>query len=90
MATHKSAEKRARQAVRRNKRNSHSLSTVRTWEKKLRTAIAGGDNSDAKTLLTKYMSMLSKAATAGVVHAKTASRKISRISERVHKMGATK
>jgi small subunit ribosomal protein S20 len=88
LATHKSAEKRARQSVRRNKRNSETLGTVRTWEKKLRTALAGGDKTAAQTLLNTYMSKMTKAATKGVVHGKTAARKISRLAERVAELGA--
>ncbi len=90
MATHKSAEKRARQSIKRNARNSQTIGSVRTFEKKLRTAIAAGDQKAAVGLLTDYMSKMSKAAVKGVVHGKTASRKIGRLSERVHKMGASK
>jgi len=86
LATHKSAEKRARQSVKRNSRNSTALNAVRTFEKKLRTALAGNDKTAATTLLNDYMSKMMKAATRGVVHAKTASRKISRLSERVSKL----
>ena len=86
MATHKSAEKRARQTIRKNKRNSATLAGVRTFEKKLRTALAGGDKNAATTLLNDYMSKMTKAATKGVVHKKTAARKISRIAERVSKL----
>lgn len=83
MATHKSAEKRARQAIKRNKRNSDTIGAVRTWEKKLRAALAGGDKKAAETLFTTYMSKMTKAATKGVIHSKTASRKIGRIAERI-------
>jgi small subunit ribosomal protein S20 len=88
LATHKSAEKRARQSVKRNKRNSDTLGAVRTQEKKLRTALAGGDKATAETLLTSYMSKMTKAATKGVVHQKTAARKVSRLAERISKLAA--
>jgi small subunit ribosomal protein S20 len=87
LATHKSAEKRARQSVRRNKRNSQTMSQVRSWEKKLRAAIAGGDKSGAQTILNSYMSKITKAATKGVLHTKTAARKVSRLAERVAGLG---
>ena len=90
MATHKSAEKRARQAVRRNARNTQTMSSVRTFEKKLRTAIAGGDSAAAKTLLGEFSSKVDKAAQKGVLPTKTAARKISRLAERVSKIGAAK
>ena len=89
MANHKSAAKRARQAVKKNARNSQALGTVRTFERKLRTAIAGNDSATAKTLFSDYMSKMSKAAQGGVVHAKTASRKISRLAQSIDEIGKT-
>jgi small subunit ribosomal protein S20 len=86
LATHKSAEKRARQSIKRNARNTQTIGAVRTLERKLRTAIAGGKKSEATTLLNDYMSRITKAATKGAFHAKTAARKVSRIAERVSKM----
>ncbi len=86
MATHKSAEKRARQSTKRNARNTTALNAVRTFEKKLRTAIAGGDKKAAQTILSDYMSKMMKVSTKGVVHGKTAARKISRLSERVSQL----
>jgi small subunit ribosomal protein S20 len=87
LATHKSAEKRARQSVRRNKRNTDTIGAVRTWERKLRAALAGGDKNSAQALLSTYMSKMTKAATKGVFHGKTAARKISRLAERVAHLG---
>ncbi|HVK61004.1 MAG TPA: 30S ribosomal protein S20 [Bdellovibrionales bacterium] len=84
MATHKSAEKRARQAVKRNKRNTDRENMVRTAEKKLRTALAANDKKSAATLLNDYVSKVSKAAAKGVIPAKTAARKIGRLSTRVN------
>ena len=83
MANHKSAAKRARQSVKKNARNNASLGAVRTAEKKLRAALAAGDKTNAATLLTTYVSKISKAATKGVLHTKTAARKVSRLATRV-------
>ena len=85
MANHKSAAKRARQSVKRNARNTTALSSVRTFERKLRTAIAAGDKKGAEEALRAYMSKVSKAATKGVMHAKTAARKLSRLSQQTAK-----
>ena len=85
MANHKSAEKRARSNARRNVSNSNVLGTVRTFEKRLRTALAAGDKTGAEVALKEYMSKASKAAAKGVVHAKTAARKIGRLSQQVAK-----
>lgn len=83
MANHKSAAKRARQSVKKNARNNATLGSVRTAEKKLRAALAAGDKANVSSLLTAYMSKISKAATKGVVHTKTAARKVSRLATRV-------
>ncbi len=83
MANHKSAEKRNRQNKVRNARNTHVRSTMRSYIKKLRTAIADGDVETAKTLLEKTIPYIDKAATKGVIHKATASRKISRLSKLV-------
>jgi small subunit ribosomal protein S20 len=85
LANHKSAAKRARQSVKRNKRNTTALSSVRTFERKLRTAIASGDKKAAEDALRAYMSKAQKAATKGVMHAKTAARKLSRLSKQAAK-----
>ena len=88
MANHKSAEKRARQAVRRNARNTATEGTVRTFEKRLHSVISGGDSTAAKSLLSEYTGKITQAAARGVLHAKTASRKISRLAIRINQMGA--
>jgi small subunit ribosomal protein S20 len=85
LANHKSAEKRARQSIKRNKRNTAVMSSVRTFEKKLRTAITSGDKAGIETALKDYMSKSSKAAVKGVIHAKTAARKLGRLSKQAAK-----
>ena len=88
MANHKSAEKRHRQSKIRNARNTHIRSTMRSYVKKLRTAIADGDMEAASTILEKAVPYIDKAATKGVIHKATASRKISRLSKLVGKTAA--
>lgn len=83
MANHKSAEKRHRQSKVRTARNSHIKSTMRTYVKKVRTAVAEGDQETAKALLEKAIPYIDKAASKGVIHKATASRKISRLSKLV-------
>ena len=89
MANHKSAAKRARQSVKKNARNSDAMGSVRTAEKKLRAALANNDKTAAAELLNTYMSKITKAATAGVLHAKTAARKVSRLATRVSAAAST-
>jgi len=83
VANHKSAEKRHRQSKIRNARNTHIRSTMRSYVKKVRVAIADGDLDAAKTLLEKAVPYIDKAATKGVIHKATASRKISRLTKLV-------
>ena len=83
MANHKSAEKRNRQNKIRNARNSHIRSTMRSFVKKLRTAIAEGDMETANAVLEKAIPYIDKAATKGVIHKATASRKIGRLAKLV-------
>ena len=51
MATHRSAEKRARQSLKRRARNRQAKSQVRSLTKSLRVAIAGGDGEGAQQKL---------------------------------------
>ena len=86
MANHKSAEKRNRQNKIRNARNTHIRSTMRTYVKKVRTAVAEGDQANAQSLLEKAVPCIDKAAAKGVIHKATASRKISRLAKLVNTM----
>jgi small subunit ribosomal protein S20 len=86
VANHKSAEKRNRQNKIRNARNTHIRSTMRTYVKKVRTAVAEGDQANAQSLLEKAVPCIDKAAAKGVIHKATASRKISRLAKLVNTM----
>jgi len=78
LANHKSAIKRAKQSQGRRLRNRSAKTTLKTLEKKLRAVKeAGGENADE--ILRKNQSALHKAAKKGIIHKKTASRKISRL-----------
>jgi small subunit ribosomal protein S20 len=83
MATHKSAEKRNRRAQRRTTINSARTSRIRTFVKKVETAIAGGDKSAAAAALKVAEPELMRGVNKGVVHKNTASRKVSRLAARV-------
>lgn len=84
MANHKSAEKRARQSLKLRARRLGVKRKVRSEEKKLSTAIEQKDLNAAQTLLVSFMSKIGKAAQKGVYSKETASRKISRLSKRLH------
>ncbi len=81
MASHKSAEKRNRQTPRRQLRNRMALGAMRSALKKARLAL-DAKASDASALIKQAIQQIDKAVTKGVVHRRTASRLISRLSRR--------
>jgi small subunit ribosomal protein S20 len=79
-----SAMKRARQAVKRNLRNKAVRSSIKTILKKVESSIASGNREDASKALINAIKTLNKAASKGVIHRNTASRKISRLTIKVN------
>lgn len=86
MAYHKSSEKRIRQTIKKTERNRFIRATVRTFIKKVRYAIEANDKDKVKENLPKMISRLDWAVTKGVLHRKTASRLISRITLHANKL----
>jgi small subunit ribosomal protein S20 len=80
---HVSAMKRARQSLRRQERNVSWQSRVKTFEKKVITAVQKKDVKLAKEALVEFMSQIDKAAQKGAVHARRAARRIGRLSKQV-------
>ncbi len=83
MANNASARKRIRQTERRTERNRMRKSRVRTFVKKVESAIAGGDRGAAAEALRAAQPELQRAATKGVIHRNTVMRKLSRLSARI-------
>ena len=80
MARHKSAQKRARQDVKRRERNRTLRSRTRSVVKSLRADLeAGAAGLDEK--LKEAESALRKAATKGVIPKRRASRQVSRLAK---------
>lgn len=79
-----SAIKRARQAEKRNLRNTAVRSAVKTIIKKVESAISSGNKEDAGKTLIDVIRTLDKAASKGVIHKNTASRNISRLTRKVN------
>ena len=86
MANIKSAKKRILVERRNAARNKSIKSKVKTSIKKVDEAVASKDASAAKTALTAAISEINRAASKGVYHKKTASRKISRLTLAVNKI----
>ena len=83
MATHVSAEKRIRQTARRTEVNRARVSRIRTFVKKVETAIAAGDKSAASAAFAAAEPELQRGAQKGVMHKNTVARKLSRLSARI-------
>lgn len=83
MANSPSAAKRVRQIERRTAVNTARRSRIKTFIRKVEEAIASGDASAAKAALQAAQPEIMRGATKGVLHANTASRKVSRLASRV-------
>jgi small subunit ribosomal protein S20 len=80
----KSAIKRAKQSEERRVRNSHVMSSMKTSVKKTLAALNENDPERLGQVFKSALAHINKAASKGVVHRNTASRKISRLSRKVH------
>ncbi len=82
MANVPSAEKRNRQRLKRRTRNLQHLVTMRTKVKRARQTLTDVKVDAAETAesVISAIRQIAKAATKGVIHKKTAARKISRLS----------
>jgi len=83
MATHVSAEKRIRQTATRSAVNRARVSRIRTFVKKIETAIAAGDKEAARAALKEAQPELQRGAQKGVMHKNTVARRLSRLSARI-------
>jgi small subunit ribosomal protein S20 len=86
MANTKSATKAARQTLRRTAINKSRSSQVKSYVRKVEEAIASGDKEAAKAALAAAQPVLMRSAQKNVLHKKTASRKVSRLSSRLKAM----
>jgi small subunit ribosomal protein S20 len=78
-----SALKRARQAKKRTLRNQPIETAIKTAVKKLELSLQSGNKDETVKLHKTAIKIISSAASKGVIHQNTASRKISRISKKV-------
>ncbi|MEJ2727985.1 MAG: 30S ribosomal protein S20 [Deltaproteobacteria bacterium] len=84
MANHKSAEKRARQNEKRRVRNKAMKTRIKHLTKEVRLASGEASKKEALDKLKAAQSIVDKALKKGVIHKKTAARKISRLSRLVN------
>ena len=83
MAHHKSAEKRIRRNAKRYQINHARKSRMRTFVKKVESAIQRGDKAAAQEALKQAEPELARGVNKGVIHRNTKARKISRLNQRV-------
>jgi small subunit ribosomal protein S20 len=83
LANHKSALKRAGQNEIRRMRNRSVKSRVKTVVREVRQAAATADMG-TKDQMVRAQSIIDKAAKKGVLHKRTAARKISRLAKITH------
>lgn len=88
MAQHKSAQKRIRQTERRNTVNRARRGRIKSFVKKVEAAIAGGDYNVAQEALKQAQPEIMRGVSKGVLKIATASRKVSRLAQRVKSLKA--
>lgn len=86
MANTSSAKKAARQALRRTTVNKTRRTRMRSELRRVEEAIASGDQNAAAQALRAAQPVIMRTAQKGVIHANTASRKVSRLAKRVKEM----
>jgi len=83
MANTPQAKKRIRRNTNRAEINGARISRIRSYVKKVESAIAEGDRAAAEAALKTAQPELARGVSKGVLHKNTASRKMSRLSKRV-------
>jgi len=80
MPNHKSAEKRVRQNEKRRAINRGHRTKVRTYIKKLRSAVEAGEKQEIDQILPEAIAVIDKSVQKGVMHANAAARYKSRLT----------
>lgn len=88
MANHKSAIKRARQNELRRLRNKSVKTGIKTVTKDIRISAGEASAADMTTKINAAQSAIDKASKKGVIHKRTAARKISRLAKLVNSAGS--
>ena len=90
MANIKSAEKRARQAVKRRAHNVAARSRLRTSIKKVLSAIGAGDKAAATAAFKDARPVIDTMVTKGIIHANKAARHKSELNAKIKALDAPK
>jgi small subunit ribosomal protein S20 len=87
MANTPQAKKRIRRNAKRADINGNRVSRIRTFVKKVESALAAGDKGAASEALAAAQPELARGVSKGVLHKNTASRKFARLTKRVAALG---
>jgi len=87
MPNHKSAEKRVRQNEKRKAINRGHRTKVRTYIKRLRSALEAGEKQTVTSILSETISVIDKSVQKGVLHANAAARYKSRLTAQANQVG---
>lgn len=88
MANTSSAKKATRKIAARTEVNKTRRSRMRSFVRKFEEAVASGDKTAAAEAFKVVEPEIMRAATKGIVHKNTASRKVSRLAARLKSIGA--
>ncbi len=83
MANHASSKKRIRSTAKRAEVNGARRSRMRTFIKKIESAITAGDAKQANDALREAQPEIHRGVAKGILHKNTAARKLSRLSARI-------
>jgi small subunit ribosomal protein S20 len=86
MANTPQAEKRIRRNDRRAAINKARLSRIRTYVKRVESAIESGQKAEAQAALSAAQPEMMRGVSRGVLHKNTVSRKISRLTKAVDQL----
>jgi small subunit ribosomal protein S20 len=86
MANTSSAKKAARKMLRRTEINKARMSRLKSYVRKVEEALASGDKTAAKGALAAAEPVLMRTAQKGIIHKRSAARKVSRLAARVKAM----
>jgi small subunit ribosomal protein S20 len=82
-----SAKKRVRRTAKRTEINHSRKSRIRNFTRKVEEALAKGDKKAAEAALKAAEPEIMRGVSKGVIHKNTGSRKVSRLTKRVSKLG---
>jgi len=88
LANSKQAKKRVRQSEKHRQHNASMRSMLRTYIKKVTSAIAAGDQNAAQASIQEATPIIDRMVSKGIIHKNKAARHKSRLNQHIKKLGA--